>query len=336
MPTIEPEELAHRATDAAQSWASGCELSEVTTLEGGSVSLVYTARVSGGPADHETIVLKVAPPGLMPKRNRDVLRQARGMEAVGRARGVAVPEILFTDEGDPPDVPPFFASAFVPGENAEPLLVAGTEKMDEDIVRGRAFAATRMLASLQSANPTDLGLDEPETSLQGEIDRWTAALDTVPDEVRVGYRECAAALSATVPDALPSVVLHGDYRLGNMLCVGTEIRSIIDWEIWSVADPRIDLSWFLFFTDEAQHPSARHGVFSGMPTQAELIEMYEREMDTTVTDLVWFDALTRYKEAAAISLIAKNAAKRGDGDQRMAGLGPMCVELIADAHSRIP
>ncbi len=335
MAAIEPKELAERATLAAQHWAPGCEVTDVETLEGGTVSLVYTSRVVGGPSEHEIAVLKVAPPGLMPKRNRDVLRQARCMAAAGRVAGVCVPAILFTDAGEPPEVPPFFASSFSPGENSEPLLVAATDKKPDELVRGRAFSAARMLAALQQARPVDIGLaEEPVTSLQGEIDRWTAALDTVPDDLRVGYKECAAALSASVPAARPAVVLHGDYRLGNMLCVDTEVSAIIDWEIWSVSDPRIDLSWFLFFTDEAKHPVVRHGVPSGMPTQAELLAVYDEAMGIPTTDMGWFDALTRYKEAAAMALMAKHARARSERGGSAMG-GGVVNELIADAHRRV-
>jgi aminoglycoside phosphotransferase (APT) family kinase protein len=337
MASIEAKELAARATRAAQAWAPGCEVTDVETLEGGTVSLVFTARVIGGPAGLETLVLKVATPGLMPTRNRDVLRQARCMEAASRIAGVNVPSVLFRDAGDPPEVPPFFATSFSPGENSEPLLEAARNPQPEERVRGRAFAAARMLAALQKASPFDIGLaDEPVVSLQGEIDRWTAALETVPDDFRVGYQECAAALAASAPKPLPPVLLHGDYRLGNMLCVEQEIRGIIDWEIWSVSDPRIDLTWFFFFTEEAKHPVVKHDVPSGMPTQAELLEVYEGALGTRTPDIEWFHALTRYKEAAAMALIAKHMRKRAAAEGGTPLMdGAVVNELIADAYQRV-
>src|SRR5947209_8541498 len=97
------EELGDRATAAAQQWAPGCHVEDVTFLPGGTVSIVYTGRVIGGPGGVDVIVLKVAPPGLEPRRNRDVLRQARCMAALGQVPGVAVPPILFTDPGRPPE-----------------------------------------------------------------------------------------------------------------------------------------------------------------------------------------------------------------------------------------
>ncbi|HEX7135368.1 MAG TPA: phosphotransferase family protein, partial [Iamia sp.] len=254
MTDLDPAELASRATAAAQGWAPGCEVVDVAPMTGGTVGLVYSATVRGGPPAHERVVLKVAPPGLAPVRNRDVLRQARCIGALDGQAGVGVPPLLFTDEGAPVEVPPFFASGLVAGECVEPLLEASSrEPLPPDVARGRARSAVRMLAALHHLDPAAIGLgDEPVTTPIGEVDRWTRTFETVPDEVRTGYEACADALRATAPEPLAPVVVHGDYRLGNMLSEGNEVRAVIDWEIWSCSDPRIDLSWFLFFTDEAR------------------------------------------------------------------------------------
>jgi aminoglycoside phosphotransferase (APT) family kinase protein len=152
--------------------------------------------------------------------------------------------------------------------------------------------------------------------------------------VRVGYEQCADALRATAPAPLPPVVVHGDYRLGNMLCEGDEVKAIIDWEIWSRSDPRIDLSWLLFFTDEAGHPVVTEGTRSGMPSASEMLAHYEEHSGGPVADLDWFHALTRYKEAAAMALIAKHLAKKGDTDN-LRRMSAMLPDLIADAHRRV-
>ncbi len=334
MDELDLDELCERVTKAAQTWAPGCAVRNLATLEGGTVGLVYSADVLDGPPEHPRVVLKVAPPGLPPVRNRDVLRQARCIAALNGQPGVGVPPLLFTDAGAPDAVPPLFATGFVGGECAEPLLDAVRNRRPDEVVRGRAFAAVEMLAALHRVEPDAVGLgDEPEISPVGEVDRWTRTFDTVPDEVRTGYVACADALRATAPAGLPSVVVHGDYRLGNMLSEGTEVRAIIDWEIWSRSDPRIDLSWFLFFTDEAGHPVAP-GAASGMPSDAELLAAYEAAAGHPVADLEWFHALTRYKEAAAMALIAKHAARRGD-DEILARMSVMLPALIAEARSRV-
>ena len=264
---------------------------DIAPLTGGSSSLTFTITTDDG-----TIVLKVAPPGLPPVRNRDVLRQARLLRALsGRVR---VPDVLFDDDGDPP----FFAMSFVAGECVEPILDPTRDPANFARVRARALDAVDVLATLHALDPAELGLgDEPVVTLGDEIDRWTRAFTTVPPEWQGNYEEVAAALHASQPDPLPAVVNHGDYRLGNTLCDGDRLTAVIDWEIWSVGDPRVDVSWFCYFTDEARHPAASSFEKTGMPTRDEVLTAYGRDLP----DIEWFDALTRYKEAAATALIFK-------------------------------
>ena len=99
---LDVQDLALRATAAAQQWSDGCVVEDVTFLPGGTVSLVYTASVRAQGHDEQRVVLKVAPPGLPPVRNRDVLRQARSIDALNRAPGVAVPAVLFSDQARRP------------------------------------------------------------------------------------------------------------------------------------------------------------------------------------------------------------------------------------------
>ena len=179
-------DLAARATAAAQAWAPGCVVSDVQPLTGGASSLTFTALVAGGPADGERIVLKVAPPGLEPVRNRDVARQARLMRALDGAPGVRVPWVYFEDDGAPPEVSPFHAMNIVPGECLEPIL----QQPPADVlplVPDRAFAAAAMLAALHRVDPDAVGLGgEKRTSLEDEIKRWTRAFETVDERMNRG------------------------------------------------------------------------------------------------------------------------------------------------------
>src|SRR3546814_4761075 len=77
------------------------------------------------------------------------------------------------------------------------------------------------------------------------------------------------------------VIVHGDYRLGNVLCLEDRVTAIIDWEIWALGDPRTDVTWLTFFTDEAAHPAAEPGPPSGMPGKKDLIAAYRSEEHTS-------------------------------------------------------
>jgi aminoglycoside phosphotransferase (APT) family kinase protein len=311
---VDLAELAARATAAAQNWAPGCTVDRVEPLTGGASSLTFTAHVTGGPPEHEVIVLKVAPPGLDPVRNRDVARQARLMRALEGAPGVRVPSVFFEDSGDPPEVSPFHAMNVVAGECLEPILQAPAPEV-LPVVPSRAFGAAAMLAALHRVDPVAVGLaGERETTLEDEIKRWSRAFETVDEQMNARYLEAEELLFATLPSALPPAICHGDYRLGNMLCAGGDVCALIDWEIWSLSDPRLDLAWFLFFTDEAKHPMASNPGPTGMPTADELYRAYVDASGAAPVDLEWFHCLIRYKEAAATALLMKRAMKAGQAD----------------------
>ncbi|MFE7792742.1 phosphotransferase family protein [Streptomyces sp. NPDC057460] len=302
-------ELTGRTEAAVLGWAPQARVESVEPLTGGTSSLTYVVTLSAAPTGHERLVLKVAPPGLEPVRNRDVLRQAHLMRTLAGRRGVRVPAVLFADEGRPPAVPPFVAMELVPGECVEPVLTPrGT--IPPGHVRDRALDAVRMLADLHRVDPRRTALAaEPVMSLGAEIDRWTRAFSTVPEDLSTGHEAVAMRLHATRPTAMEPVFTHGDYRLGNTLCDAERVTSIIDWEIWSLGDPRVDVTWLTFFTDEAHHPASVSDEPTGMPAKSELVDAYQEARGEPLRNLAWFEALTKYKESAATALLIKRGRK---------------------------
>ncbi len=329
-------QLARRATDAAQAWHAGARVSHIEPLTGGASSLTFVAHIEGSPESDHRIVLKVAPPGLAPVRNRDVLRQARVMRALHGRKGVVVPRVLFADEGDPPETPPFVAMGLVAGESFEPTLNDARDPGRFAAIRARGLDAARVLAAIHLVDPAGAGLgDEPIVSLTDEIDRWTRAFTTVPADLQHDFGRCAEALHATVPVALRPVVNHGDYRLGNTLCAGDRVNAVIDWEIWSLGDPRVDVTWMTFFTDEARHPAAPTTDPSGMPSAGELLDAYAAAGGAPLDDVTWFDALTRYKEAAATALLIKRARKSDAMAPTIRRMIPALPGLMREAETLV-
>jgi aminoglycoside phosphotransferase (APT) family kinase protein len=293
---------------------------------GGNSSLTYVASLRGGTLG-DRLVVKVAPQGLAPVRNRDVLRQAKLLRGLHGVAGVAVPEIVFSSPGEPPELPPFFAMKFVTGDIAEPVIE--DQRPPADVVARRARAAACMLARLHDSDPGALGVDdEPEFTLEDELLRWRWAFDSAGNDLQFDHATIASQLGDTLPAAQPTVISHGDYRLGNMLCQGPTIAAIIDWEIWSRTDPRMDLVWLLFMCDPS-HPDGR-GPVAGMPTATELIAAYQGERGLALPDLDWIRALVSYKQAATCALLAKHARRRHD--QSGVRFGRLVPALLANTR----
>ena len=126
------------------------------------------------------------------------------------------------------------------------------------------------------------------------------------EDLKANTDDVYEKLLAAVPVAQPSRLMHGDFRTGNVLAVEDHVTSVIDWEIWSRSDPRIDLAWFLVFVEDQRRPKPE-----GLPTVDELLAAYVAVTGSEVPDLDWFRALVRYKQTATGAFITRNARRRG-------------------------
>jgi aminoglycoside phosphotransferase (APT) family kinase protein len=298
-------EITERATRAIQENVDGGHLSEMSQIVGGSSSLTYKATLAVG-GEHTKVVIKVAPPGLTPTRNRDVLRQARLLTLLTESSAVKVPTVLGVDEGSPVEIPPLFVMSFVEGESFEPQISVDVTSAAPDQIEARSLGAIDMLADLHEVSLYDARFaHEPSLTLEEEVSRWSAAFASVDESLRVGADHVEELLMGAVPDSTKNSVVHGDWRLGNMQCVGSLVNAVIDWELWSLSDTRIDLAWFLLFATPGHPHGVRHESF--LPTPAVLRERYETATGGGVHDLEWFDALARYKQAAGCALVVKNS-----------------------------
>jgi aminoglycoside phosphotransferase (APT) family kinase protein len=299
-------------------------VSSLRKLDGGSSGITLVAEL-GGQLWNRTVVVKVAPPGLVPVRNRDVLRQAAVMVALADSR-LPVPRVLFTSAGDD-HVPPFYGTEFVEGDAYEPIFDGPGRCSDEDI-RSRSLHAARLLGQLHRLDPVALAIDPgPVVTPAEEVDRWVRAFESVPKDLRFAGLTLGRALARRVPDPVEPVIVHGDFRLGNMIARHGEVKSILDWEIWSLSDPRIDLAWFVTQADAASHPLACWQP-PGMPSQAELVSTYQTERGTEMGSLRWFSALVRFKVAATSALIVKHARAQPAPDPNRMKWAPGIEPLV--------
>jgi aminoglycoside phosphotransferase (APT) family kinase protein len=301
---------------------------DVAPLTGGASSLTYAARVGD-----RRVVVKVAPPGLAPVLNRDVLRQARLLRAL-HGSAVPVPEVLWEDAGDPPDVPPLFVMSFVEGASLEPLFDVDVDDDgadEEAVVAERMRDAARTLAALHALDPDAIGLAaEPVVGLGAEIDRWCRLLETVDPGLAPGWQDVATELRVSEPSTMRAAVVHGDFRLGNVLAVGAAVTAVIDWEIWSVGDPRIDLGWFLANADPATY---RRGTrYAGaLPSPGELLGVYAEALGREVADTAWFHALACFKSTATWALIVKHNRRRTEPDPDVEAMAAVLPHLLSRA-----
>ncbi|ORA16588.1 phosphotransferase family protein [Mycobacterium arosiense] len=316
MAELDPTELRRRL--------AGAGIADVAPLAGGASSLTFAGIRNG-----RRVVIKVAPPGVEPVAHRDVLRQARIIKALNTTN-VPVPTVLFEDAGDPPGTPPLYVMTHVEGDCAEPLFdgcppVGG--------LSDRYRNACRAMAALHRLAAADLGLgDEPVVDPVAEVHRWSDTLRSVDPALAPEWPNVRDALLDCAPRAMAPRVVHGDFRLGNLLAAGPRINAVIDWEIWSIGDPRIDAGWFLINCDPDTYRRADppDGV---VPPIDELAELYASELGCEITDLGWFTALACFKSTATWSLIVKHNRRRAAPRAELEGMAAVLPSLLARGRS---
>jgi aminoglycoside phosphotransferase (APT) family kinase protein len=343
MPELDEDEVWRRATAAAQDARPGAVISAVRPLEGGISSLTYAAMLDSG-AGEQPIVVKVAPPGLAPVHNRDVLRQARVLARLAPVASFPAPAVLFSDASPPP----LFAMELCAGQAYEPLLDVSSAPPDPATAATRMRVAARTLARLHAAAPDSLGLaDEPVTPVAGELARWSRLFATVPADLALGHAELCDRLLDRLPGDEAPAVLHGDYRLANMLFVGSRLTGVIDWEIWSLGDPRSDVAWLLMHTAPAHvmhedRSQADLAAGSALPSANELLGDYlaerrvlgadEQRLEALSADLGWFLALAHYKVASTMSVLIKRNRRSATPDRKLEVAARHLDEVVAAGH----
>ena len=277
---------------------------DLTPLPGGHSGLTYTF------AGH---VIKAVPPGQRPVGRNDVLRQATILRALAGSP-VPVPAIVAVDDRPPA----WFAMELVPGQAIEPVL--DEPAPDPSLAAKRMLGLAPVLRELHDI-PRRPGWPPPDTAAD-ELAKWSRTMRAVPEELRPGGPDLLRRLAGELPDDRPPALLHGDFRLGNVLCVDETPRAVVDWEIWSVGDPRVDLGWFLLFADHRNFPRLGRPV-PGLPAEDELLAAYGDS-----GDLRWFRALSRMKMAAIMghNLRRHREGKHHDPDQER--LPPTIAALI--------
>jgi aminoglycoside phosphotransferase (APT) family kinase protein len=108
------------------------------------------------------------------------------------------------------------------------------------------------------------------------------------------------------------------------------VNVVIDWEIWSVGDPRVDLGWMALFCEPGNFPGVGDAACA-MPSAQALRAAYEQATGQRAERFGWFESLARYKMAA---IMGNNLARHRSGrydDPYQEQLVPTIRRLVESA-----
>ncbi|MFE9444364.1 phosphotransferase family protein [Streptomyces sp. NPDC006602] len=268
-------------------------------IEGGRSNLTYA--VSDGASKW---VVRRPPLGHVLATAHDMKREHRVISAL-QPTNVPVPRTVLMCEDDEVLGAPFYVMEFVDGtpyRTADQLAPLGPER-----TRGAVLALVDTLVELHAVDPAEVGLGEfgrPEGFLDRQLRRWGKQLDASRNRELAGIDELHAALGRQLPQSPAPAVVHGDYRLDNVL-VGDDdkIKAILDWEMSTLGDPLTDLGLLVMYSiplGSPDSPVSTTAEAAGHPSPAELIERYAARSGRDVSAVAWYTAFAWFKLAVIL------------------------------------
>jgi aminoglycoside phosphotransferase (APT) family kinase protein len=235
-----------------------------------------------------------------------VLREARLLAALFPL-GFRVPEVLTTCEDEDVVGAPFYVMPFVEGHvlTAElPEALAG-----EDGPQRIADQLVECLVELHAIDFAKLaGLAEfgrADGYLERQLKRFGGLLELNATRPLPDLERVAEWLGANVPDSPAATLVHGDYRLGNVMYAPAEPRlvAVLDWEMATIGDPLADLGYMTAMWAEADDPYNAVGDLSsvtrlpGFPDRDTLAQRYAAASGYPIDALPWYQVLAIWKAA---------------------------------------
>lgn len=229
--------LAAALTRLAPRLAPGAtEIEDLTRLSGGASQETWAFRATGGGADRP-LILRRRPPAARPGAAGVPLATEAALIERAAALGAPVPGVahLLTPEDGAGEG---FVMDRVPGETLPARIL---RKPDFAEARaGFAAEAGSILAAIHRIDGSGLGLDTrtPESSLAMLAERHAKY-----GQARPVFDLAFRHLAATAPEARAPKLVHGDFRMGNILFGPDRVRAVLDWELAHWGDPMSDFGW---------------------------------------------------------------------------------------------
>lgn len=210
---------------------------------------------------------------------------------------------------------PFYAMSFVDGliVRADTVVTAGLTEPDRHQL---AASMMTVLADLHEVDVEEAGLSDfgrPVGFMGRQMSRWSKQLDASRSREIAGIDRLRDDLAARVPEGSGGGIVHGDYRLDNLVVAppsaddALSVRGVLDWEMATLGDPLADLGLLLAYWDVLSAMDNRVvqnvGVAQGFPDGETLVGWYENQRssaDLDRSELPWYKAFGLFKLAVIL------------------------------------
>ena len=304
---------------------------ELRYVSGGTQNEIYEVR-----RGELHVALRIPPAAAPAPRDEGILREWRIIEALD---GTDVPHTAAvaacTDASVLGRV--FYLMGFVDGWS--PMGLDGWPAPFDTDVDARAGLAYQLAEGIALLSRVDWqakglqGLGRPDGFHERQVDRWTAFLERIKGRELPGIEVASAWLRRNRPiDYVPGL-MHGDYQFANVMFrhgAPATMAAIVDWEMGTVGDPKLDLAWMVQDWPEDTHSPAAAAYYvdvTGMPSRSALLAHYAEVSGRQVDDIDYYVVLAKWK----LAIVLEQGFQRAGDDEKLLAFGPIVLQLMEDA-----
>jgi aminoglycoside phosphotransferase (APT) family kinase protein len=250
--------------------------------------------------------------------------QAAAMRAA-HAVGVPVPEVYAAADADP-ELGAFMVMELIEGETIPRRI-----QRDELLADARARFAADTGAALARLHAADVAV-VPDLDRRDLLDRYRQQLDDL-GAPSATFEWAFRYLDANRPPLSPPVLVHGDFRLGNLMVGPEGVRSVLDWEDVHAGDPIADLGWLCTKTWRF----GQRAPVGGFGTREELLAAYHEGGGAVVPIEVlrWWELFGSLKWGI-ICMVQASRHFAGTPSVELAAIGRRVAEVEWDLLGLLP
>jgi aminoglycoside phosphotransferase (APT) family kinase protein len=299
-------------------------------LAGGHSNLTF--RVTD--AAETDYVLRRPPLGHVLATAHDMEREHRIISGVGKT-SVPVPAALGLCTDITVNDAPFYVMDHVVGTVLHTdEEVAGMSDIEKVSLSRRVV---EVLADLHAVEPSDIGLGElgkREDYIARQLRRWTKQWVASKTRELPEMEETQRILEDRMPAQIGSAIVHGDYRLGNMLSGDGTVLAVLDWELCTLGDPLADVGYLMnnwVEPGEALPSSSAPTVAGGFSSRDEMLGWYQDATGRDVSNVAYYRAFSYWRLAAIVEGVLNRYLNGAMGQEGDTDAFKLQVETLADS-----
>jgi aminoglycoside phosphotransferase (APT) family kinase protein len=310
---------------------------QYSLIAGGHSNLTYRCEDSAGNA----YVLRRPPLGHVLQSAHDMSREHKIIHAL-KDSAVPVPDNFGLCQDESVNDSDFYLMSFVDG-----LVLNNSndaEKVPDGERRSISEHVVEILCQLHAIDPDEVGLGDlgrKEAYLERQFKRWTTQWEASKTHEIPEMEESCRILKERMPEQIGATIVHGDYRLGNMIVGDGEVKAILDWELCTLGDPLADVGYILNnwvsreevpeLGESDQAPTAAGGFFS----RDEVISIYENKTGRDLSGINYYRAFSHWRLAAIGQGVYKRYLVGAMGENRDVDLDRQKENVSVRARSAL-